>query len=316
MRRVVAPFGFALLVAAALAAPVQAQTTGMVKGQVVDGQSQPVEGARITIEYLEGVTRRIETKTNKKGEFIQIGMPVGQYRIIAEKEGLGRQQFDARVRLGDPTVVNFVLEAGKSEPTKEDAAKSEALKKIFAEGVELARAGKHDEAIARFREALTLAPSCADCHYNIGAAYAQKKDYANAETAFKTTIALKSDYLPAYNGLTSIYNAQRRFDDAAAITAQAAKLGPPGGASGNVEALYNQAVVFWNAGKIAEAKQQFAQVIASDPSHADAHYWLGMANLNEGTLAEAATEFETYLKLAPQGQYAEQARGVLSQIKK
>ena len=41
-----------------------------------------------------------------------------------------------------------------------------------------------------------------------------------------------------------------------------------------------------------------------------------MANLNEGKLPEASGFFEEYLKLAPTGQYAEQAKGVLSQIKK
>jgi hypothetical protein len=33
-------------------------------------------------------------------------------------------------------------------------------------------------------------------------------------------------------------------------------------------------------------------------------------------MADAAKEFEEYLKLAPTGQYAEQAKAVLSQIKK
>lgn len=41
-----------------------------------------------------------------------------------------------------------------------------------------------------------------------------------------------------------------------------------------------------------------------------------MANLNEGKMPDAATQFEAYLKIAPTGQYAEQAKGVLSQIKK
>jgi outer membrane protein assembly factor BamD (BamD/ComL family) len=41
-----------------------------------------------------------------------------------------------------------------------------------------------------------------------------------------------------------------------------------------------------------------------------------MANLNEGNLPEAAKAFEAYLKLAPTGQYADQAKGVLGHIQK
>ena len=67
---------------------------------------------------------------------------------------------------------------------------------------------------------------------------------------------------------------------------------------------------------MADAKKHFEEAVRLDPKFADAHYWLGMANLNEGKMPEAAKSFEEYLKLAPTGQYAEQAKGILSQIKK
>jgi outer membrane protein assembly factor BamD (BamD/ComL family) len=41
-----------------------------------------------------------------------------------------------------------------------------------------------------------------------------------------------------------------------------------------------------------------------------------MATVNEGKLPEAAKHFEEYLKLAPTGQYAEQAKSILASIKK
>jgi TolA-binding protein len=55
-----------------------------------------------------------------------------------------------------------------------------------------------------------------------------------------------------------------------------------------------------------------------DPNFADAHYWLGMALVNAGTkeaLAEARPNFETYLKLAPTGQYADIAKSIIASIK-
>jgi hypothetical protein len=41
-----------------------------------------------------------------------------------------------------------------------------------------------------------------------------------------------------------------------------------------------------------------------------------MALVNEGNLAGAATEFETYLKLAPSGPNAAQAKALVEQLKK
>ena len=80
--------------------------------------------------------------------------------------------------------------------------------------------------------------------------------------------------------------------------------------------MFNQGVILWNAGKVAEAKKQFEGAVQANPSHAEAHYQLGMALVNEGNLAGAATEFETYLKLAPAGPNAATAKSLVAQLKK
>lgn len=306
----------ALVAALAIGQPALAQSTGMVKGKVVDGEGQPVEGARIIIEFTEGVSRKHETKSNKKGEFIQIGIFPGQYKVTAEKEKLGSQSFPVRVRLGQTAEVNFQLIPGQGAPSKEDVAKQTELKKLFDTGVAASRAGNYDEALASFNQALTVAPTCFDCYYNIGYANLQKKAYAEAEAAFKKALEIKADYADAYNGLANLYNAQRRFEEAAAASAKAAELAGASGGAGSVDALYNQGVILWNAGKIPEAKKQFEEVLTINPNHAEAHYQLGMSMLNEGKLAEAAGEFESYLKLAPDGQYAAQAKAMVGQLKK
>ena len=121
-------------------------------------------------------------------------------------------------------------------------------------------------------------------------------------------------------GLANVYNAQKKFDQAAEAGAQAQKLlSAAGGATGggvSASATFNQGVIAWNAGKIPEAQKLFEQAVAADPKMADAHYWLGMANVNQGKLPEAVKSFEEYLKLDAKGQYAEQAKGMLAAIKK
>jgi tetratricopeptide (TPR) repeat protein len=306
------------ILALVLAVPAAAQSTGMVKGLVRDDKGQPIDGAKITIEFADGVNRKQETKTNKKGEFVQIGLQSGTYKITAEKEGVGSQMFEARVRIGQAAEVNFVLSGRNAPPSKEEVAKVAELKKTFEEGVTASRAGNFDDAIGKFTRAAELSPSCADCYYNIGYAYSQKKEYEKAEAAYKKAIEIKADYAEAYNGLANIYNAQRKFDEAAAASTKAAELGgaAAAGGGGNVNAMYNQGVILWNAGKIPEAKKQFEAVLKADPNHAESHYQLGMALVNEGNLAGAATEFETYLKLAPDGPNAATAKSLVAQLKK
>jgi hypothetical protein len=164
-------FGAFVVAAAALflfaATPASAQT-GAVKGRVLDEQGEPVNGAKITIQSVDSSSRKYETKSNRKGEFFQIGLSPGNYKVTAEKDKMV-QSFDVRVRLGDPIDVKFVLVPGAGPATREEAAKLEAqIRGAFDEGVALSSAGKNEEAIAKFNEVIAIAPKCASCYANIG----------------------------------------------------------------------------------------------------------------------------------------------------
>lgn len=301
----------------ALGSTARAQSTGMVRGVVKDASGKPVDGAKINIDS-DANNRHFETKSDKKGEFIQIGLAPGPYKVTAEKDKVASASTPVTVRIAAGPPVTLVLgTAGGATP--EMAAKTAALKKTFEEGVASSRAGNHDAAIASFQAAAELNPNCYDCYYNIAYSETQKKDYEKAEAAYKKAIELKADYAEAYSGLANVYNATRKFDQAAEASAKAMELSA-GGASaaggGNADAMFNQGVILWNAGKVAEAKKQFEAAIAANPNHAESHYQLGMALVNEGNLAGATTEFETYLKLAPTGPNAPTAKGILGTLKK
>jgi TolA-binding protein len=149
----------------AFSIPASAQT-GQVKGKVVDEKNQPIEGATIVIEMTEGMNRKYQTKTDRRGEYVQVGLQPGQYKITASKDGMS-QSFDQRIRL-DAAQVNFTLKpgmtAGVSEADRKKAEeKANALKGAFAEGVTLSNDGKYDEAIAKFNEVIAGAQTCVEC---------------------------------------------------------------------------------------------------------------------------------------------------------
>jgi tetratricopeptide (TPR) repeat protein len=304
-----------LLAALAFAVPVAAQ--GLVQGTVTDAQGQPVDGAAVSIEQ-DGTNRHFDMKTNKKGEFMQIGLASGKYKVTATKDKLTASR-DVQISQGRPATAKLVLGAATGASPAETAAAA-ALRKVLDEAIAASNAGKFDEAIAGFNKALESNASCFACYYNIGYNYAQKKEYDNAETSYKKAVELKADYADAYAGLASVYNAQRKFDQAAAASAKATELSSTLGggntAGGGADALYNQGVILWNAGKVADAKKSFEAAIQANPNHAEAHYQLGMALVNEGNLAGEGTEFETYLKLAPAGTNSATAKALVAQLKK
>jgi tetratricopeptide (TPR) repeat protein len=318
IRRILA-IGTLALGLALVAAPASAQS-GQVKGKVVDAKGQPVDGAKVTIANVETSGRKLETKTNKKGEYIQIGLAPGRYTITVEKGDL-KDTKDVQIHL-DMAELNFTLAPGQGSMSKEDQAKMQAknaaIQKAFGEGVELSNQNKNEEAIAKFQEVLASVPKCAECYANIATIQARMKDYEKAEASFKQAIEARPDFAEAYSGLATVYNAEKKFDLAAEAGKKSAELsGAAGGATGGASAstVFNQGVILWNAGKIPEAKAQFEQAVKIDPNMAEAHYWLGMATVNEGKTAEAKPHFEAYLKLAPTGQYAETAKSILASIK-
>lgn len=286
------------------AATVAAQST-MIRGKVVDTQGQPVAGAQVTVESRGGSGRKFQSKSDRRGEFVQLLTESGEFMVTVTADKLGTQSAPVRVRLGAAAEVTITLGAG-GDP------KAAAVRKTFEEGVAASQAGDYDTAIARFTAAAAEIPSCHDCYYNIGVSYMQKKDEKQAEEAWKKALELNATYAEAAGALATLYNNQKRFDEAAAMSTRMGS----GGAGGSADAVYNQGIILWNQGKIAEAKEKFQEAIAANATFADAHYQLGMAQLNEGQLTEAVTSFETYLKLAPTGSFAEQAKGMVAQLKK
>src|SRR5262249_17840693 len=121
------------LLLAALAFAVPASAQGLVQGVVTDAQGQPVDGAQIVIE-AEGTNRHFDMKTNKKGEFMQIGLSSGPYKVTATKDKLTASQ-SVRISQGRPANTKLVLGAAGAAANPAEAAAAAALRKTLDEAI-------------------------------------------------------------------------------------------------------------------------------------------------------------------------------------
>ena len=306
-----------VLAPAVFAEPAMAQPAGAVRGQVVDLQGRAVDGAIVVFDFRGAGAERVEATTNSDGEFSRRDLSDGHYRVTAQKENVGTQSFRLRVRPGQTVEVNFLLQPGTGPaPWRDDLPSREALTEVFGEGVAANRAGDFEQAIAKFEEVLRSMPACMDCHYNIGIASTRMEDYAAAEVAFRTVLDIRPDFAPGHYALAELYNHQERFDEATTARSEANRIAIEALAAGRerTQNILNQGIIFWNAGNVADAKRRFEEAAKLGPTHAEVHYWLGMANETEGNQAEAARSLRRYLDLAPDGQYADSAADTLKQI--
>ncbi|MBI2828947.1 MAG: tetratricopeptide repeat protein [Acidobacteria bacterium] len=299
----------ALAVVLAVSAPAVAQS--IVRGRVVDAAGKPIEGAAVTIEGIDS-SARIETKTDRNGEFLQVGLTSGRYSVTAVK-GAFRQILPANVSRGKPTQLSFQL-SPTSGLTPEQIKANQEMQALAEAALEAMRAGREDEGIQKFNEIIAKMPTCSDCYSNLGVAYTKKQQFAEAEAAFQKAIELAPNSGEPYAGLANLYNTQKKFDLAQQASEKAASLTAASGGGGSAEALYNQGVILWNAGKYAEAKAQYESAVKVDPSMAMAYYQLGMANLNLGEIPSARQAFEAYLKLDPNGPKSAEVKVFVQQL--
>jgi tetratricopeptide (TPR) repeat protein len=310
MKRVI--LGAALLASLALLATPASAQVGQVRGKVVGPEGEVIPDATVLIEYQGGITRKLEVKTNKKGEYLQVGLEPGPYRLTATKEGYRGAVADIRVSLGQPTDVPdlelLTPQAAAAQPGSEQAE----LREKFAAAVELTRAGKVDEAEAAFKVLLEKFPDIPEIHQNLGVVYAQKKDWAAAEAAYLKALELRPGDPGITTALAAVYQESGQSEKAMQTINEAAGSNPD-----DAKAQFNKGVFLLNAGQTAEAIAAFEGALALDPAMAEAHYHAGTLLVGQGKVPEAIQHLEAYLALDPQNaQNVATAKGLLQALKK
>jgi tetratricopeptide (TPR) repeat protein len=318
------------MMAALTVEPALAQQSSL-RGKIVDEAGNPVEGATVVLEPTGNYDTQFEVTTNDKGEWFKGGLAGfgGGWKVTVTKGDLAGANSNVRAQLGAVTAVpDIVLRPGGLAALNADPAnmsteeidkaneETEKLNALFTEASAAFEAKDYDLAIEKVNGMIASVENCDVCYDLLGDVNVAKEDLAAAETAYLKSIEIKPDKPAPYNSLASIYNTQRKFDEAAAMSAKASEVSgtDPATGGGDASASYNQGISLWNASKPAEAEAAFKRATELDPTMADAHYWLGMAAFNQGKLKEAKVPLETYLKLDPEGENAATAKALLASI--
>jgi tetratricopeptide (TPR) repeat protein len=302
-----------LLVGLGLVAPKAQAQTGTARGKVMDAQGQPIADAKVLIEFQGGITRKFEVKTNKKGEFMQVGMQPGPYRFTVSKEGFQSSFSDHRISLGDPTEVpEFKLNTTAQAAQQAGGAEAQALRSNFQKAVELQSAGKTDEAEAAYKAILETSPDVPEVYQNLGQLYLTKKDYPAAETMFQKGLELRPDSTDMSTLLARVYQESGQPEKAMALVEKSAGANPQ-----DARAQFNRGIFLLNANKNEEAIGAFEAAIKADPNQAEAYYRLGALMVGQGKIPESIQYLEKYLSLNPtDAQNVATAQGLLKALKK
>jgi tetratricopeptide (TPR) repeat protein len=198
--------------------PLMAQNR-IIKGKVTNDKGEPVQGAIIKIQGTD-VKREYSTKTDKKGEYIYMGIPFGEYRIVVRAPGyLPDFAQGVRPTIAAESEISFSLKPGQSDAKlpfemsqeevakiKEEVQKAEKQKEASAEvkaffdaGLQLAQQGKYAEAIEQYDKALERRRTAVHSRRR----RMPRQGRQNASSAleeYQKAIALKPDDAPYQHG--------------------------------------------------------------------------------------------------------------------
>ena len=272
----------------------------------------------IRVQVLDHTRNPIaEGFTNDRGQARIVVRP-GEYRLRVTGTDIHEfvTNFPFIITAGEGTHTEFVqVKQVESAVSSTEAAVSAARLKIpekardeFDKGMEAFGRKKFDEAAKRFKKAVEIYPQYAAAWTNLGVISMQADKVDEGAEYFKKAMAADESYAPAYTYMAKVAARNSNNDEAEKMLNKALSLDPQ-----NPDALMLLAVIDYQTGRYELAGAQVKRI--HDMPHdgfAYAHYVAGRAYEAKAFWKEAMAEFNLYLKEAPDGSMAQQARAALA----
>ena len=164
----------------------------------------------------------------------------------------------------------------------------------YNRGDALYHEGKHEEAIAEFREAIRLRPDYVAAHAILGAVLKDQGKLDEAIAQFREAIRIQPDFAVAYYVLGDALLDQGKLEEGIAALRDAIRLQPD-----NALAHNGLGVALSKQEKLEEAITAYREAIRIQPDDADTRNNLGAALRDQGKLEEAIAEFRQAIQIEP-----------------
>jgi predicted O-linked N-acetylglucosamine transferase (SPINDLY family) len=165
---------------------------------------------------------------------------------------------------------------------------------ILSDALRHHQAGNLDEAVDRYRQALTIDGSLPQAHNNLGNALFQQGKRDQAAAHYRQALRLRPNYVQAHSNLGNALRLEGRMDIAESHCRQALRLRPD-----FVEAHINLGIILAEQKKLDLAITCFRRAVEIDPRIPEAHSHLGDAFERQEKLDEAVTCYRTALDINP-----------------
>lgn len=281
---------------------------------------QPAENVRVDL-----TTRAMQlvhtTFTRADGGFEFRALSAGEYALVVAVEGF--EPVREVVELMGSSRVGIQLLLRRSADAEEAPAEPavsvrelglpKGARAAYRRGLErLYRRGDAKGSVAQFERAIAEAPEFYEARHALGVAYVQLGQAGEAERAFRQAIEISQQgFAPAFVSLAGLYNNQKRHEEGLALARRAAALTPE-----NYEAYFEASRALFALGRLAEAEVSMRKTQQLKPDFPGIYLLYANLSIRKRDLDGVIASLEEYLRLAPAGPAAENARRMLEQARK
>lgn len=296
-----------------LAGGALAQTTSL-EGDVKGEDGKPLVGALIKLDRTD-IKGSYKVKTDKKGHWFHAGLPIGNYNISCEVDGVVKDTVKGvRSKMGDPLPVNFDLQKMAGAREKQQQALAKAAETGAPLTKEQSREMSKEEKEAFEKATKERAASMAknkelNDAFNEGMETLKAKDYEKSVAAFEKAAVMDPKQFVVWANMAEAYNGvagtKQGADKDAAMQkcydayVKALEINPNEAGTHN-----NYALALARGSKFAEAEGELDKAAVIDPAGAGKYYFnLGAVLTNNGKLEPASSAFKKATEKDPN--YAE-----------
>lgn len=286
--------------------------TFTVSGMVWDAQSRlRMDGVRVDLQSFAGGTLATAFTTGN-GSFVFNSVRAGNYELVFEDAGY--QDARERVDVDGPV---FGLTVGLRRLAGADGTDGSKLtvsvrelsipqkaREAMNKGTALYQKSDYPGSLKQFQRAVDAFPNYYEALAQMGLAYMRMKDSAHAEQSLRKSIEISQErYADAFSLLAALFASSKDFAGAEREARKATELDPN---SWHAQSELAQALL--GLGRVTEA-EPYAQAAAKlQPGNPTIYLVLADIHIALQNNAALIEDLNGYLKVAPNGPYADKAR--------